>query len=181
MTKYQLINPHIEGTLNTTFTGKDHYDAANQAWDALSKYTLNNVPQFAFTLENVEDGCLCHFKVQEKESDKKVKYSITKLNLSTKNDKAFKNKLESFKTKQSGGKKKHKKHDDDDSSSSSDSDVYDKILYRNLSGRRYPISYVWYDPLIYNLDYVVTPTWVLPGVKYIPQTVYTTTWTYYSW
>jgi hypothetical protein len=178
MTKFKLVNPHIEGSLKTTFTADSNINAAQNAWKTLSEHILNNVPKFAFTLENTSDGCLCHFLVQEKMNKKKAKYTITELNLQNNDniEKAFKKNFENFKKKKimAGGKHKDKKDDDDSSSSSSDSDspsIYDKIFYKNVLRKSYPINFVWYDPLFYKLDYIVTPTWVIPGTTYVPPTV----------
>lgn len=172
---YKLINPSIEGQLKTTFTAKSELDAANKAWTSVSKYISNNVPKFAFTLENTKDGSLSHFVVKEKLAGKKASFSISKLKLDTdaRKDQDFKNRI----AKQSGGKK-HRKHDgekDDDSSSSSSSSSDVKLIsplspfgFNNWYNT--PISYWFYDPYYYNLDSLFIPTFVYPLTPYVEIT-----------
>src|SRR3990172_8221718 len=130
MSNYKLINPYIEGTMITSFSGASHLDAACCAWNALSKYITNNVPKFAFTLENINDGRLYHFLVKESLSgNRSADFKISEINLKLKQDaiSQFKNRLS-----MRGGKKHKKKHDDDDddddddssSTSTSTSDVF---------------------------------------------------------
>lgn len=173
---YKLINPAIEGELKTTYKAKSDLDAANKAWTAVSKYISNNVPKFAFTLENTKDGSLSHFIVKEKLDGKNASFNISKLKVDAdaKKEQDFKNRIAS----QSGGKK-HKKYGDDDgeddssSSSSSSSDI--KLIspfspfgmnYWNNS----PISYWYYDPYFYNLDSLFIPTFVYPLTPYVEIT-----------
>ena len=111
--------------LKTTYKAKSELDAANKAWTAVSQYISNNVPKFAFTLENTKDGSLSHFVVKEKLNGKNASFNITKLKLDTdsKKEQEFKNRI----AKQAGGKKHHKK--DDSSSDSSDSDSSDMYCW----------------------------------------------------
>src|SRR5438105_13143025 len=128
MENYKLINPFIEGSLKCHFNGDDNLDAAQNTWNTLSKYITNNVPKFAFTLENTKDGTLSHFLVKETmNGNDSVKYKILELddynNLGNIND--FKSRFSKFidSRKLSGGKKhrKHKHNREDDGSSSSSS------------------------------------------------------------
>lgn len=175
MVNFKLINPYIDGSLKTVFSADNAKNAAEQVWESLSGHVLNNVPKFAFTLEQTSDGSLHNFIVQERSKDKKVKYCINELDcdVSAKTKKAFKKNLENFKNKktQYGGKKRYDDDEDLDDDDDDDDEVYEELFYKNLFRRRYPINFVWYDPRMYKLDYVVSPTWVNPNQRYIPPTV----------
>jgi len=174
---YKLINPSIEGQLVTTFKAKSDLDAANKAWTSISKYISNNVPTFAFTLENTKDGSLSHFLLKEKLDGKKnATYNISKLKVDAdkKKEDEFRNRL----AKQAGGRKhrRDKKEGEDDSSSSSSSSSSDIKLLSPFSpfglGSIYnsynsPISYWNYDPYYYNLNSLFIPTFVYPLTPYI--------------
>lgn len=175
MSNYKLVNPVIEGEVTTTFKGTSPLDAANKCWSSLSKYISNNVPKFAFTLENTKEGGLSHFTVEEKRKGKEAKFNISKLNLDL-DDRKEKEFLKRIKT-QAGGKKHRKHGDDDDSSSSSSSDVKGIIspwspvgLYSPYVTSALPITYYWYDPFIYNLDSIFIPTFVYPLAPYVEIT-----------
>jgi hypothetical protein len=184
MPTYELVNPYIVGGMKKTFNSADSNQAANEAWDNLSKYVTNNVPKFAFTIRKVSDGKLFHYLVKEKlTKNKAVDFSIKelKLNLTPAEEIAFTNHIQkvedSASGKMVGGKKhKHKKDDSSDSDSNSDSDnssssdeIYDKI--RNFRNKNQPLSYLWYSPLVYNKDGNVTsvyiPSFTYPIVPYI--------------
>lgn len=173
MANYNLINPSIEGSLSTTFSGKSQLDAAVTAWNSISKYITNNVPQFAFTLENSNDGQLHHFLVKETlDGGNSASFDISEmdLKLNKKTETEFKKRSAASKSKMSGGKKHHKDDDDDSSSSSSSSEIFSALkLYKNRT-RTYPISYWWYDPLVYRLDYLYMPTFVAPLSPYVEFT-----------
>ncbi|ARF09449.1 hypothetical protein Indivirus_1_72 [Indivirus ILV1] len=180
---YKLINPSIEGQLKTTFKAKSSLDAANKAWTSVSKYISNNVPKFAFTLENTKDGSLSHFIVKEKLDGKNASFNISKLKVDSdsKKEEEFKNRI----AKQAGGKKhrkhslhashdSHKEHDDSSSSSSSSSSDVKLISPFSPFGHNYwnntPISYWYYDPYFYNLDSLFIPTFVYPLTPYVEIT-----------
>lgn len=187
---YKLINPHIEGTFNTTFDGGSDMLAAEKAWLGVSQYISNPMPEFAFSLENTQTGGVHHYKVTEKQKgDKQAKYKIAPvdLNLSPEKTKQFKSGLAKGSAK-AGGKpnsrhgrnsrhrrSKHRRHSDEDdsssSSSSSDSDLFSSIkLYKKLN-KNTPITYWWYDPWVYNLNNMYVPTFVSPLT---PTVEYTT-------
>ena len=168
MSNYKLINPYIEGTMVTSFSGASQLDAACSAWNALSKYITNNVPKFAFTLEN-NDGQLYHFLVKESLSgNRAADYKISEINLKLQQDaiSQFKNRLS-----MRGGRKHKKRHDDDDdessSSSSTSEDIFSAIKLSKLYSKTQPIVYWWYDPLIYEVESIYIPTFVAPIVPYI--------------
>lgn len=175
MSNYKLINPSIEGNITSSFSGTSQLDAAVDTWNSLSKYITNNVPRFAFTLENSGDGTLHHFLVKENLSGGgSANYKISEINVDMKASdiKSFKNRIANFKkSKAQEGGKKHKKHhhDDDDSSSSStsSSEIFSALKLYKQATRPVPIGYWWYDPLVYRLDSIYIPTFVAPLTPYI--------------
>lgn len=182
MSSFKLVNPLILGDLNTEYSAKNAKDAADQAWNSLSKHITGNVPRFGFSLKDNSSDKLYHFLVKEKISNNKiVDYSIdpVDIKMTDQQEKGFVNhvnKLNSKINSQIGGKKKkrYEKDDDDDessSSSSSDSDkVYNKLNFYN--SKKYPFYYWWYNPLIYTIygtkyNSVYIPTFTLPFYPYI--------------
>jgi len=170
MANYKLINPCIEGNLETTFSGKNPADAALGAWTTVSKYITNNVPQFAFTLENTKNSKLHHFSVTESlVGGSSAEFNIDELhNVKPNVEKELKKRVEQFKNSGMRGGKKHK--DDDDSSSTSSSEIFSALkLYKNRN-KVYPITYWWYDPLAYNFNNFYIPTFVAPMTPYVEVT-----------
>jgi len=177
---YKLVNPHIEGTFKKSITASSPDNAAKSVWENLSKHFTNNVPKFAFSIEN-SDGQLYHYQVAEKlEKDNTVNYKLKRLNVSSEKSNKLKSSLNKLE-EQIGGKHKKK---DDDSSSSSDSDsvsseyygtdILQKIRLQRLLNKNSPIVYWWYDPYVYDMTYFYTPTFVSTVTPYtvISTTVY---------
>lgn len=169
MPNYKLINPSIQGNLKNTVSANLSIDAAEQIWTNLSKYITNNVPSFAFTIENQSGGSLHHFKVEETKHKNEAKFEIKEIDVKLKASDLKKFKERVSKSAMQGGKKhKHDKHDDSSSSSSSSSDGFDTLkLYKNFNRPIVPITYWWYDPYVYNLSSVFIPTFVTPVLPYI--------------
>ncbi len=170
MANYKLINPSIQGDLKNVVAAGAPLDAAKQIWTNLSKYITNNVPSFAFTIENQDGGSIHHFKVEETKHKNEARFEIKQLDLKLKASDLKKFKERVSKSSMAGGKKHkhHKKDDDDDSSSSSSSDGFDTLkLYKNFSRPILPITYWWYDPYVYNLQSVYIPTFITPVLPYI--------------
>lgn len=162
MTKYKLVNPHIEGNIDITVKAKTQLQAAGKIYDSiLSPLFITSAPKFNFTIQGEKK--FFHFTVKENVKGDKVKYKIQKFN-GTVNNTDFNNKLKSIKEQLDGGKHKHK---DDSSSSSSDSD----------SPPYYSISRYCYSPFIYNPIIstnvpvsvnipVLSPTYIYPYTFY---------------
>lgn len=170
---YQLVNPYIDGQLDTTFSGSSPLKAATKCWSKLSSMFTNCVPNFAFTLQ--EGGKLYHFIVNEKvDNSGKVSFKIKPY------DKADNSKVDAFLRRieklQDGGKRK-KKSDDDDSSSDSDSYELNKLKYDHIKQKannsKLIGTYTWYwsyYPTIYDVTYYDTyyiPTLTVPYIPYI--------------
>jgi hypothetical protein len=173
MANYRLINPCIEGDMKTTFSGNTPLDAAFGTWNAVSKYITNNVPHFAFTMENTKTGKMHHFAVKESlVGGGSAEFDITEINkVSSANEKELKKRIASFEKSSMRGGKKHKKHDDDDdSSSSSSSEVFSALKLFKKRNQVYPIAYWWYDPLVYNFNSLYIPTFVAPLAPHIELT-----------
>lgn len=172
---YELVNPVITGTIETTFDADNALDAANQFWTNFTvkeKNISGNLPKFMFTLKD-GDGKLYHFMVEETPNDSKnAKYNITQVEhkMTEAQEKEFLEAIANAKkmsrtlvNKQNGGKKN--RYDDSSSSSSSDEDD----LFRFIRTRRVlnPVTYWWYAPTVYNVRSVFTPTFVSPLSPYV--------------
>jgi hypothetical protein len=166
MTKFKLVNPHIEGNIDITVKAKSELKAAGKMYETvLAPLFLTSAPKFNFTIKS--DKKFYHFTVNESVNGDKAKYRIHKFNGKVDNTE-LNEKLNYFKEQdvQDGGKHKHK-HKDDSSSSSSDSD----------SPPFYSISRYYYSPYIYT---PIVPTTV-PVTFTIPvlSPVYLHPYTYY--
>ena len=171
---YILVNPHIEGAFKRKIKAENSREASNNFYKSLSEHFNNSVPTFHFTLQKGTsgNGKLYHFEVKETRKNKEVSFSINPMTLQNEGETVtrFKKNLANFKSKfsQDGGKKHkkhHKKKDDSDSSdSSSDSDyIKSKRIYNTTQ----PIYYWWYDPYLYNIDYLYVPTFYSYVTPYI--------------
>jgi len=195
MPEYTLVNPIIRGNFQIKYSDDNAETAASKLWENLSSHIMGNVPRFAFTMANLNDGSLHNFVVSEKikkNGGKGLSYTIKKIDnkLNSQQQKDFLNKYDSMTNKinnigQSGGKdeedeekkdkKKKRRFDDDDSDSSDDEDMGVIDLYGNLGYFRtkylnQPIAYWWYTPLLYQLEgytSVYLPTFRVPIVPYI--------------
>uniref|UniRef100_A0A6C0M1E4 Uncharacterized protein n=1 Tax=viral metagenome TaxID=1070528 RepID=A0A6C0M1E4_9ZZZZ len=137
MTKFTLVNPKIDGSVQTSFDTSSPLKAADEAYSAISKYFTNRLQEFRFTLQS--GGKFHHFVASEKlGKDNKVSYTINefkgKVNIDT-----MQKSMDQYQ-EQNGGKKKW--DEDDSSSSSSDSSP----AFRRYN---YPIYNWWYDPFVY--------------------------------
>lgn len=180
--QYRLINPVIEGKFNSVFTGKSELDVAEKAWSGMSKYFSNNVPKFAFTMERISDGKLCHFMVKEdKKGDEDVDWKISELNLkkTKKQEEALRRKLNELRN-QHGGADKDDKDEDDSSSSSFDlNKAYSKMRYNTLStAYTMPFVYWGYTPWIYDLESFYMPIFVANMYPYVEVFTTTNWWGY---
>lgn len=85
--KYLLVNPIIiGGNSQLSFDGYTPNEAAQNAWDNISKNIVNLLPKSYFSLQN-ENNKLFHFEVKEKMTNSKqkgggtLKYSISQFDL----------------------------------------------------------------------------------------------------
>jgi hypothetical protein len=127
---YRLINPHVEGSLNTIVRAKNSFRAGTKIYEAMSKYFTNHVENFHFTIQNLETKDLTHFRVNEKKGkDNTVDFNLVRHegNLSSDIEKKLIASVDKM-DKQSGGKKKKSSNKTDDSDSS-DSESSDESEY----------------------------------------------------
>jgi hypothetical protein len=180
MTDFKLVNPVIIGTFDNKFTAPTVDDAAKSFWEKLTegKYISGNVPLFYYSLMNIKNNEISHFKVKEMPSGKYAEYSIEKININmskTEKDKFLKGVDDISKSSVklgggnlTGGKRRRRSRSRrDDDSSSSDSDLDDLFTYLRLKSIPKPITYWWYTPTIYNVNTLFTPTFVDPISPYV--------------
>ena len=174
MPHYQLVNPHIDGTMKTMYKGSTPLKAGTKFWNEFTKHIRGHVPNFNFTLKS-SDNELSHFRVLEEEDGT---FAINKLDLDV--DKKlfddFKTQIEQQQQQQGGKSRRSKSSSSSDSSSSydssSDSSTYKPRRYRR-SGLVYaPVSTFSYVPRVYygttanpQLVGVSIPTFLTP-VRY---------------
>ena len=172
MTLYKLVNPLIQGKLNTTFEESSASKAASKAYNTLSKYFHNSTPEFLFTLQKVSsksslgEGKVSdyyHYKVLENRSGKDVSFEIVKYNKINKNRlNKFRKSLEKTMKEnfQTGGYR-----DDVDYDIDLDSD---HGLYGSRTRYDYePIGLWLYDPYIYSINRLYVPTFVTSVSPYV--------------
>ena len=144
MTKYNLINPYIQGTLETAINVSSKLpilEAAGQMYkDILSPMFITSAGEnFNFSMQG--GGKIHHFTVSETVNKDNAKFKISEFKGNV-DDIKLQKKINEI-SEQNGGKRKHKhKHKDDDDSSSSSSSS-DSPPY-------YSISRYYYSPYIYN-------------------------------
>jgi hypothetical protein len=136
MTKFTLVNPRIEGSVQTEFDASSPLQAADEAYSSISKYFTNRLQEFRFTLQS--GGKYHHYIASEmKNKDaSKVSYTIAEFKGKV-NTSQFEKSQEHYQ-QQMGGRRRF---DDDDSDDSDSSPPFRRY--------NYPIYNWWYDPFIY--------------------------------
>lgn len=103
---YRLVNPYIEGSLNTVVTASSPFKAGRKLYRDLSKNFTNYVGAFNMSVQNVQTGGLFHFKVDEtmKTGSNMVDYNLVMFsgNLDADVEKKLVNEVK--KLEQSGGR-----------------------------------------------------------------------------
>lgn len=118
---YRLINPYIEGSVDTMVRARNTFSAGKKLYGNISKFFTNHVEDFNMTIQNIETKELAHFRINEKRGKENViDFNMVKLDesLPSRVEKELINSIEKIE-KQSGGKKHHHHHDDSSESSSS--------------------------------------------------------------
>ena len=162
MTKYNLVNPFIEGNINTTVKASDELKGAGKIYqEILAPMFITSVSEFKFSIEG--GGKLYHYNVKESLNGDNAKFKIEEISgkVEVKKLKEKLKELNKENDNQDGGKSKHKHKKDDDSSSSSSSS--DESYYK--FNRFYYSPYI-YTPYIntgysYTLPYI-SPTYFYP-------------------
>ena len=187
MPEYTLVNPIIQGTMKTQFSGKNSLEAANKAYAKLSENFNNNIPKFYFTLQEMKTeksvlgggkaSDFTHFMVSESKKANQVNFRITEHKVKD-NEKQFKKFKESVKKiskqNQEGGKKSKKDKEKYDDFDDDDDDDYEFPKYKSSYSYSYPISSWWYDPYVYKIksSYYYLPTYVAPLSPYVSVPLY---------
>lgn len=190
MVKYNLVNPSIEGELETVHEAKNSVEAANFFYNEMSQYFNNHVPNFMFSFQKggASNGKLYHYKVTESRNDNEVNFKLREHKIDdAERLNGFRSRLESHQQKQAGGKKhkssKHKssrhskKNDSSDSDmsssdSSDSSDVSSDDYLRGTSNNfSRSIYYWWYDPYVYNMNSLFLPTFYSYVTPYVELSV----------
>ena len=115
---YVLLNPYLEG--KKIVSRKSNLNlAADEIWTDLSTKIKNYIPEFYFTIQNVEDNKIHHIRVKETLDNTKVKYNLKVLNNKKyhTNDKVLLNEIRTIGDMRGG--RKHHHHESSSSSSSS--------------------------------------------------------------
>jgi len=143
---YRLINPYIEGSLDTLVRAKNSFSAGKHLYNNVSKYFTNHVENFTMAIQNVETKDVTHFNISERRrKNNAVDYDIIKLNdaLPSTVEESLLKKIDEM-DKQVGGRKK----DDESHSSSSSSESDTDFFYKNNTYLQ-PISRFTYFSLPY--------------------------------
>ncbi|XWV26507.1 hypothetical protein QJ857_gp0562 [Tupanvirus soda lake] len=132
---YRLINPYIEGSLDTVVRASNSFSAGKKLYNTISDFFTNHVDDFYMTIQNVETKELSHFKIGEKRSDNgMVDFKLIKLDDRFKPDleKKLVTNIEKL-SKQSGGRHHHRRHyDDDDDDTTSESTTEERDYYYRI-------------------------------------------------
>jgi hypothetical protein len=170
--KYKLVNPYIKGEFESKLSAKNSIDAAKVFYKNLSEHFNNNVPTFYFTIQKggSGNGKFYHFKVKETKKNDSVDYSIKPFEIEGESDsmKSYLGNFEKFKGRYNGGAKKRKgskrssrkrssRKSSSSEGSSSDDFYHETKSYVPVTNQ--PIYYMYYDPLLYNVNSVYIPTW----------------------
>ena len=75
---YCLVNPYIEGEIDTKIKSNNSLKAAKVFYKNLSQHFNNNIPKFYFSIQKggADDGKYYHFVVKEVKEDDEVKFNI---------------------------------------------------------------------------------------------------------
>lgn len=118
---YRLINPYIEGSLETVVRARNSFSAGKKIYNNLSAHFTNHVKDFYMTIQNVETKDLTNFRIDEKRGKNNiVDFNLVKLEnaLPAEMETKLIDHIEKME-KQSGGKRHHHKKDDSTSDSCS--------------------------------------------------------------
>jgi hypothetical protein len=144
---YRLINPYIEGSIDTIVRASNSFSAGKKMYNNISRFFTNHMDDFYMTIQNMESKDLTHFKIEEKRNENNtVDFSLIMLekNFNPDFEKKIINSVEKM-DKQTGGNHSH--NDSTSDSTSSESDYYRTSLQ--------PISrFVYFYLPYYKLDFV---------------------------
>lgn len=170
MPKYNLVNPTIIGSFDSTFSADNSLIAAKLAYTELSKNFNNHVPNMHITLQKGGKK-LYNFKVSEHRDQNELSFTIESADhlIDKAAEKAFIGARTEFINSIKNGDFSGGKSDDDKRDRSIDL-LKEEILGRILPWITYsdPISLYWYRPLLYGsyIDWYL-PSWFVSSSPYI--------------
>ena len=178
--EYIIVNPHILGNIKTTYVADNPLDVATIFWNNLNEYTTNYIPQFFFTIKQINTNDLFHFKINETiNNDKRSKYIIKQIYLdfpefTIKNLVNTANTYSGLNTFNIGGDRKRYKNlndpndSNDSSSDDSDSDNDNNKFKKFFNIKKYQPIAVWvYNPAVYRSDVIFQPTFLPNTIPYM--------------
>lgn len=128
---YRLINPYIEGSLDTTVRAGSSFRAGKKLYNLISNFFTNHVNDFYMTVQNTNTKDLSHFRINEtREDGGAVNFNLVKLE--EKFDPSVEKKLINNVAKlgnQSGGRHHKRRYENSPSESSSSSDDSEFFKY----------------------------------------------------
>jgi len=153
---YVLLNPYLEGKKIVSKKANLN-SAADEIWTDLSGKIKNYIPEFYFTIQNVEDNKIHHIRVRETLDNSKVKYNLKVLNNKKyhANDKVLLNEIRTIGDMRGG--RKHKYDDDSSSSSSSSSE---ELSFTFPKKHQDSVLTLNYYPSIYGVRNILLPSFV---------------------
>lgn len=186
-TNYRLINPYVEGSVDTVVSAKNARSAGKHLYNTISKYFTNHVEDFNFAIQNIKSKDITHFKIKEKRDNggTTVDYNMVQLPSDVLppnvNDKLMSN-VNDLEV-QTGGKKHYGSDDSDSTESSSIDDFYappptytypiTKFTYFNLPYvYNTKTKFVGLSPNDYNSLFMPVFTWPLSPVVEIRMDLY---------
>ncbi len=152
---FVLLNPYLEGKKIVSHKSNLNL-AADEIWTDLSTKIKNYIPEFYFTIQNIEDNKIHHIRVRESLDNTKVKYNLKVLTNKKyhANNKVLLKEIKNIGDMR-GGRKKH--HYDSSSSSSSSSD---EMVFTFPKKHQEPILSLNYYPSIYGVRNILLPSFV---------------------
>jgi hypothetical protein len=151
---YILLNPYLEGK-KISSSKSNLNSAADEIWSDLSTKIKNYIPEFYFSIKNVDENKIHHVRVKETLDNAKVKYNIKVLNNKKyhTNDKLLLDEINNIKHMKGG-----RKHRDDSSSSSSSSS--DEMVFTFPKKHQNSVLTLNYYPSIYGVRNILLPSFV---------------------
>ena len=141
---YRLINPYIEGSIDTVVRASNSFNGGKKMYKNISSFFKNKVDNFYMTIQNLENKELSHFAVDERmDKDGVVDYDLIKFDdkMNPEIEKKLVGTIDKI-SKQDGGKHHHSS-----SSSSSSSSEESYYKYHNLPISRFIYFYLPYYKL----------------------------------
>ena len=113
MNTYKLVNPHIEGSVNTTVKAKNSSAASKKIYKEISKHFNSSVPNFFFTIQKGGSGKGKYYSYRvretfEAENEVNSEFKLIEVSNVDSKMKKFKSQVKKVVDQQDGGAKKKK-------------------------------------------------------------------------